>query len=370
MMTSVRNVLRTLALLSLQGVSHATSDCNSGYIQTQGDADGLSACETIYGSVVIAKSFHGDLTLPGMKSIQGNLSTEPCESDWPSSYSDWQTDPPHLSNWTSRNCSGLTHLIAPDLHQVSQNISLIAQLNLSEVNFPKLIWVGTTFSLDGMPSLVSVEVPILIGFERFNLFYTPLLQNLKVPSSQADEVGAVTVAVTGWDDPSSVFAWARDYQSIALTGLLNATAMEMNLTGHVGSLDISGNGLLAVQSNNHGTVVDSLLSGVGDFMVPDWAIETISAVGNTFNRLDLSQVEKTQNLYVRDNVLLEKLFLRPAQNWTNVAITGNSVLDPGSTEGRFDITTFLGTCCGDDSADEFPPASSLQFEGGFGTAFL
>ncbi|KAI1850930.1 hypothetical protein JX265_007255 [Neoarthrinium moseri] len=369
-MASPQRVRKTLALLGLYCLVCAAIDCKSVYIQSQGDADALQSCETIAGSVTISKSYRGDLTLPGVKSIQGSLTTEPCQSDSSTDTSDWQTDPPDFRNLVLNNCSGLAHFVAPDLNQVSQDVVLIAQLNLTSVTLPKLKWVGTTFSLDGMPELASVSVPSLLGFGRFNLFYTPKLQNLEVPQHQAQSLGSISIGYTGLDDLGSLFLWSTRYDSVALSGLSNASQLYINTTGTFRSLDITGNGLLAVHATQSGVTVGSLsVAGAGSLTTQPWNVASFSAVGNTFSRLDITAIQGIENLDVRDNAYMELLGLPQGQNWTNVAITGNPVLDPGSAVGHFDITTFLGAT-GSASAAQFPSASSFEFEGPFRTEFL
>jgi hypothetical protein len=322
------------------------------------------------GSIVVSKSFQGDLTLPGVQSIQGNFSTEPCEPDWPTDISDWQTNPPDFSQWVSRNCTGLVHLIAPNLNQVSQNISFVAQFNLSSVTFPQLKWVGTALNLDGMPALQSVNVPDLIGFQRFSVFYSPLLNNITVPRNGAQSLGDVSVGVTGVQNLDSLFTWSTNYRSIALTGITNVPAVNANITGNVSTVSISGNGLLAVNTSSTTAVINSLsLSGVGSFTVGGWKVDSLNAVGNSLTDLNIAGFRGLQDLYISSNAYLERLYLPSESTWSAVAVTGNPVLDPNDPKAPFDIRNFLALPGGGTGATA-TPISSMVFQGNFETDFL
>jgi hypothetical protein len=123
----------------IPGIARAAS-CGSTTITSQIDADALNnACPTVTGDVTLATNATGNISLDGIRVINGNLASESC------------TD----------NCFSLTSLSSSTLVSVSQNMSLISLSGLTSVSLPGLQVIGAQFYLDALPNLQNLSIHAL-----------------------------------------------------------------------------------------------------------------------------------------------------------------------------------------------------------------
>ncbi|CAG7921053.1 unnamed protein product [Penicillium olsonii] len=115
--------------VSLWQVVLADSDAcsNSLTISSQSDVNNLTSCEKIEGSITIASSFNGALTLSGVEEIQGSFVAE--------------------------SVSGLSAIVAPDLDKVQGSITISNLDTLSTITMGALSQVSMGVTITGNPEL-------------------------------------------------------------------------------------------------------------------------------------------------------------------------------------------------------------------------
>ncbi|CAG8204987.1 unnamed protein product [Penicillium salamii] len=100
---------------------------NSLIISSQSDVNNLTSCEKIDGSITVASSFNGALTLNGVDQIQGSFIAE--------------------------GVSGLSAIVAPDLEKVQGSITISNLDTLSTITMGALSQVQMGVTITGNPEL-------------------------------------------------------------------------------------------------------------------------------------------------------------------------------------------------------------------------
>lgn len=96
-------------------------------ISSQSDVNNLTSCEKIDGSITVASSFNGALTLNGVDQIQGSFIAE--------------------------GVSGLSAIVAPDLEKVQGSITISNLDTLSTITMGALSQVQMGVTITGNPEL-------------------------------------------------------------------------------------------------------------------------------------------------------------------------------------------------------------------------
>ncbi|RAL01321.1 putative GPI-anchored cell wall protein Pst1, partial [Aspergillus ibericus CBS 121593] len=162
-----------LAFVTLQGVfvagdSSSNSSCSSSSITltTQSDADSLSSCDTISGTLSISTSASGSISLSNVQTINGGLTIQNVTSLTAFSASDLQTV--HGKIYIAGN-DQLSNLSLSDLQTVGGEIDIQDNDDLRDLVFQELEKVEGALVLEGVfddikfPSLKHAKGQTLIN---------------------------------------------------------------------------------------------------------------------------------------------------------------------------------------------------------------
>lgn len=109
-----------------------TPGSNSVSISSQSDADSLSNCSTVDGSVTISSSATGTITLRNVEEIKGSF--------------------------TAESASGLTQVVVPDLDTLQGALTVDSLDSLTNLSMSALSKVSSGITITGNPKLKSLAL--------------------------------------------------------------------------------------------------------------------------------------------------------------------------------------------------------------------
>ncbi|KAK3937316.1 hypothetical protein QBC46DRAFT_392946 [Diplogelasinospora grovesii] len=347
------SIINIIILASVSAATATSTACGSTRIVSQADADALSGCATVTGDIVLATNAAGNISLTGVEVIDGSITTETCiwkngtagtyVAGSPVLAIPYMSDDTDIqSAYTDNNCTGLVSLAGPTLMSISQALNLSNLPGLASVSFPKLKTVAGEVLLYGVPSLENLTLPQLASAESFHLVDAQELQSLDLPALN-NVTGTFEIQTVGLTYDTYVFSLEFLVSSFIIGGIPKVRGFQLT-AGHVGLLEVQGNGFLefvywnAIDYNR----VDTLsVSGCGSLVFGNMAVDTLIVNGNTISTLRLNGIQTIKTLRIHNNRQLtdvEMPFFPSLSgfgllpSWQNLEISGNPLLQSARIE--------------------------------------
>ena len=329
----------------------ATDKCTStnGFtIASQADADVLSKCSEYTGDVLIASKAHGNITIDGLVTLHGRLSTAPSDS--------------------IESATKLIGFSSKTIETIDGDLSITNLKGLELLDLPALTTVGGDVRLQSLPALVNVHLEQINSVASLSLVSLPGLRSPSIGLDHLTEGSSRGLKhITSTSDPK---VEVRDVGFVDLGGIMdnwNASLFSLEdapnlnelliIVGRVGEVRIRGNGNLTLHMPEKGWVGDVVpvmeklsitgIKHISPCLHPE--VWDFVAINNTVKYLRFG-FKGVRRLEIRDNPNMKRLLPFNGQNlweWnlSTMVVQDNPLLELVEYPSRAadDILT-LGDC--------------------------